>query len=108
MTFYDRNHLFGKNVLDVNLSIIKGVFKTNTQATTRGQQRCFGFTFGECLGRVSGVFCLDMYVDQPAMISVTDPTPQWAQLKSFLLETDRNHSNILKHCDNSIIKYKCK
>lgn len=108
MTFCDRNHLFGKNVLDVNISIIKGVFKTNTQPATRGRQRCFGFTFGECLGRVNDLFCFYMYVDQPAMISVTHPTPQWAQLNIFLLETDRNYSNILKHCDNSIIKYKYK
>lgn len=51
----------------------------------------------------------EMYLnaDWPAMISVTEPTPQWAQLKIYLLDRDTNNTNILLYCNNNI-KYKCK
>lgn len=43
--------------------------------------------------------------DQPAMISVTHPTPQWAQLKINLLDRDTNNTNILIYCHTNIIIY---
>ena len=46
--------------------------------------------------------------DQPAIISVTEPTPQWAQLKIYLLQRYTDNTKILIYCNQNIIKYKCK